>query len=175
MKIVLFRHGPAGDPDPLRWEHDRDRPLTARGMDRTRAAARGLRSLVDEASILLTSPYIRALGTAHILAEVFGIPTIETLDALACGGPPRSVLAAVARLQPDQTVILVGHEPDLGNLAGIMIGSTRALPLKKAGAVAVEFEGAPVVGGGRMLWHVPPRLLRQVGRGARKRVRVRTD
>src|SRR6185436_17434857 len=129
MNVILFRHGPAGDPDPSRWASDADRPLTPGGIEKSREAARGLRRQTDDVAFILTSPYVRALGTARIVADVLGVTQVETLDALACGGSPRAILMALGRLSPDQRVILVGHEPDLGMLAGLMIGAARPLPL----------------------------------------------
>jgi len=167
MNVILFRHGPAGDPDPSRWPSDVDRPLTPRGIERTRLAARGLKRMAEHVAFVLTSPYVRALGTARILGDVLGITQVETLDALACGGSPRAVLTALARLSPDQCVVLVGHEPDLGLLAGMMIGSGRPLPLRKAGGCEIEFEGEPRPGAGELVWFAPPRMLRRL---ASKRV-----
>jgi len=165
MQVILFRHGPAGRPDPDRWPSDVDRPLTPRGIVRTRAAARGLGRATNGVSIILTSPYVRALGTARIAGEALGVITVETLDALSAGREPRGVFVALSRLQPEQTVILVGHEPDLGVLAATMLGSAAALPLKKAGACAIRFDGPPRPGAGELLWLAPPRLLRRLGSG----------
>ena len=163
MQVILFRHGPAGRPDSERWPSDVDRPLTSRGILRTRAAARGLSRATNGVSVILTSPFVRALGTARIAGETLGVATVETLDALGIGRGSRGVFAALSRLQADQTVVLVGHEPDLGILAATMIGSDAALPLKKAGACAIWFERAPRPGNGELMWHMPPRLLRRLG------------
>ena len=74
------------------------------------------------------------------------------------------------RVVRGETVALVGHEPDLGKLAGTLVfGAPSALPLKKAGACAIQFEGAARPGAGRMVWLLTPRLLR---RQAGKRDRV---
>ncbi len=164
MQVILFRHGPAGRPDSDRWPSDVDRPLTPRGIVRTRSAARGIGCATDDVSIILTSPYVRALGTARIAGEALGVNTVETLDALSAGRGSRGVFVALSRLQPEQTVILVGHEPDLGVLAAAMVGSATALPIKKAGACAIGFDGAPRPGAGELMWHMPPRLLRRLGR-----------
>jgi phosphohistidine phosphatase len=163
MQVILFRHGPAGRPDSERWPSDVDRPLTPRGILRTRAAARGLSRATNGVSIVLTSPFIRALGTARLAGEALGVVTVETLDALSAGRAPRGVFLALSKLQPDQTVVLVGHEPDLGMLAAVMLGTQTALPLKKAGACAIQFDDGPRPGGGELLWHLPPRLLRRLG------------
>jgi len=163
MRIILFRHGPAGERDPARWPDDGDRPLSARGVDRTHEAARGLAKLEPGVRHIVTSPLRRAAMTAEILAEVFDEASTEHLDALAPGGSYRGVIEFVRGLPEENAVALVGHEPDLGKLAGILaFGAPAALPLKKAGACAFEFEGPPTAGTGRLLWLLTPRILRRM-------------
>lgn len=165
MRIILFRHGPAAERDSARWPDDGARPLTARGTDRTHAAASGLAKLEPGVRRIVTSPLLRADMTAEILAEVFDEATRETLDALAPGGSYRGILEFVRGLPGDDPVVLVGHEPDLGKLAGILaFGAPAALPLKKAGACAFDFDGPPTPGTGRLLWLLPPRVLRRMAK-----------
>jgi phosphohistidine phosphatase len=168
MRVILFRHGPAGQHDPARWPNDDERPLTPRGVERTRAAASGLRRIEPTVSLIWTSPLIRALETARLAEEVLQTKNLETVDALASGASARAVLAAVAKLKADQVVVLVGHEPDLGKLAATMIGVTVPLPLKKAGACGIEFNGPVRAGGGQLLWFLSPRILRRLARKADK-------
>ena len=170
MLIVLFRHGPAGSADPSRWPDDALRPLTPRGEERTRRSALGLRRLLDApVALVMTSPLARAAGTARIVAHATEAAKRETLDALAPGGSFRKTLAALAPLTDAEVVVLVGHEPDLGKLAGVLLfGAPSALPLKKAGACAIECDGEPQPGRGVLRWFAPPRLLRRVaGKKAR--------
>lgn len=161
MRIILFRHGPAGTRDAARWPDDGARPLTPRGEERTHAAAAGLARLEPEIRIVLTSPLTRAAQTARVLGAALDHATVETLDALRPGGSYRKVLEALARFADAEAVALVGHEPDLGKLAGTLVfGAPSALPLKKAGAVALEFEGPVRPGTGRIVWLLTPKLLR---------------
>ncbi len=135
-------------------------------MTRTRNAAAGLTRLVAGPPCILTSPLVRCAGTADILRETFGLAdTPEALSALAPGGAWRETVKRLQAFRADETAILVGHEPDLGRLAGILVfGAPTPLPLKKAGACAVRFEGAPQVGEGILQWHLPPRALRALRR-----------
>jgi phosphohistidine phosphatase len=165
MRVVLFRHGPAGHADSERWPDDSLRPLTSRGIERTRFAARGIAHLEPSLSVVFSSPFLRALATAQLLADTLGEPQFETLEALGAGGPSRPVLAALEKLQPDLVVALVGHEPDLGILAARLIGASSPLALKKSGACCIEFDAAPAIGQGTLRWFVPPRLLRRLGHG----------
>ena len=164
MRIILFRHGPAGHPDPVRWPDDRDRPLTARGEVRSLQAARGLFRLENDLHRVFMSPLARCTRTAELLVESAGLKSApETLDALAPRGSWRSVLLRLGEEGPDATVALVGHEPELGELAGaLLLGAPAALPLRKAGACSIEFAGMVSPGKGRLCWFLPPRALRRI-------------
>jgi len=170
MRVVLFRHGPAGTRDASHWPDDAARPLTTKGEQRTRAASEAIARLEGELTLVLTSPLTRAMQTARLLAGACADAEIEVLDALAPGGSYRAIIDHLAGCATDGAVALVGHEPDLGKLAGTLIfGAPHSVSLKKAGACAIEFEGPPGPGAGRLLWFLPPRLLRRLGR---KKARV---
>ncbi|MEO6463413.1 MAG: histidine phosphatase family protein, partial [Candidatus Eisenbacteria bacterium] len=130
MLVILFRHGPAGSSDPKRWPDDSLRPLTAKGEKRTRLAAEGLarllRNVPPKRLAVWTSPLVRADQTARLAAAALGGgKSVEpvVVSALAPGGSMRGLLerlseAASAAKNDDVAVVLVGHEPDLGQLAG---------------------------------------------------------
>lgn len=163
MRVVLFRHGIAGNRDPRRWPNDALRPLTSRGRERTEQAARGLKRLYAPTRIL-ASPLLRATQTAEILRSACGLTReIELVPALAPGGGYRDVLTRLNALKANEIVALVGHEPDLGKLAGVLVfGAPNGnLPLKKAGACIVDFVGHPDSGAGKIVALLPPRLLRR--------------
>jgi phosphohistidine phosphatase len=170
LRVVLFRHGPAGKRDPSRWPDDDLRPLTSKGEARTRASAAGLARLTGEVRAIWTSPLPRAAATAALLHEAVDDARVTTVDALRPRGSWRDL---IERLQHQRgaggTIVLVGHEPDLGKLAGILVfGAPRALPLKKAGAAAIEFAGPVESGEGTIAWWFTPRLLRSRARKRRR-------
>lgn len=166
MRVVLFRHGPAGERDPAKWPDDAQRPLTAKGEQRTAAAAAGLRRLRPDVRHLFTSPLLRALQTTQIVARVLALHgPVETWEELSGGVPLREVVARLSQVPPSSTIVLVGHEPDLGRLAGsLLFGETRAIPLRKAGACCLLFEDTPRAGGAHLQWVASPRMLRLIGR-----------
>jgi phosphohistidine phosphatase len=170
MRVVLFRHGPAGRRDASRWPDDGLRPLTPKGEDRTRGACAGLVALLGgHVTAIATSPLARAARTAELLAEAAPDAALEALEALIPGRSYRAALAYLAGRAPDDTVVLVGHEPDLGKLAGMLVfGAPAALPLKKAGACLIQCVGDVAPGGGRLRWLMPPKALRL----ARKKAKV---
>jgi phosphohistidine phosphatase len=166
MRIYLFRHGLAGSRDASRWPDDNARPLTPRGVERTRKAALGLAALEPKPTLILTSPLKRAEQTARILRDALGLSKdMETLEALSPGGSYRAVLQRLGECDANANVFLVGHEPSLGKLAGVLLFGAPAssLPLKKAGACVVQFEGPLKAGDGRLHWFLPPRVLRRLG------------
>ena len=94
MDIIVIRHGIALDADKAHGLglSDEERPLTPEGMRRTRAAAAGLRATLNELAVddIVTSPLLRAVQTAEILAGYLDDPTIEEADVLA---PPVDMAA----------------------------------------------------------------------------------
>jgi phosphohistidine phosphatase len=170
VQIVLFRHGPAGRRDVSRWPDDAKRPLTPRGEERTLEAAKGLRRVIGrELKTVLTSPLLRSRRTAEIVAETFGLTAPRSHAELAPGGSYRALIEALKKLGSDDRVILVGHEPDLGRLAGtLLFGAPRPIPLRKAGACVIEFVGEIAPGEGRLTAFLPPRLLRRLSSSRKK-------
>jgi phosphohistidine phosphatase len=161
MRVILFRHGPAEARDPRRWPDDRLRPLTAKGEARTRRAARGLRRLEGGIRVVLTSPLVRCASSAELVAhETEAVNGVQAVAALAPGGSWRAVLARFAEESPEATLVAVGHEPDLGKLAGVLLfGAPAALAIKKAGACSIDLADEVAAGGGQLRWFLPPRTL----------------
>lgn len=127
-------------------------------------AAQGLVRLEREIGAVCTSPLVRAEQTARILTEVLectGGP--EVVDALQPGEPRRKVLDLLRARDGSDTIVLVGHEPDLGKLAGLFLfGAPAPLPLKKAGVCVIQFVGPVREGLGRLTGFYSPRLLRRI-------------
>jgi len=165
MRVIMFRHGLAGSRDAARWPDDGLRPLTSWGKQRTRAAARGLARLEPDVRLIASSPLTRARQTAEVLVEVFDRAEVVELEPLRPGGSHRKLIEFLAARPAESTMVLVGHEPDLGTLAGTLLFSAAtptSLAIKKAGACAISFEGDVRPGAGRLHWFLPPKLLRRL-------------
>jgi phosphohistidine phosphatase len=159
-EIYLVRHAIAADRGED-WPDDDKRPLTTRGVARFKESVEGMRKLGVEIDEIFTSPLIRAKQTAELMAAGLpGKPTVRTLDALAPGHTPGSVMAQLARAAKRRRIALVGHEPDLGELAAHLIGAGRALPFKKGGACRIDVESLTSRRAGALSWFVQPKLLR---------------
>ena len=111
MRLVLIRHADAapGSPDELR-------ALTPEGHEQARRLGEQLRADGIEPDAVLSSPLLRARETAGDLG--FGPP--EPLDELAPGATADDVRAAVA--DRGETVVVVGHQPDCGQIAAALSG-----------------------------------------------------
>jgi phosphohistidine phosphatase len=170
MNCILFRHGIAMDRES--WDGpDGQRPLTAKGAEKTRQAAAGLVEVAPPITHVLSSPYLRAKETAKLVRDAFGLRAeVQFCDELLPDSPPDKLLVLLNSLPPDASVICVGHEPHLGDAAALLLfGEPGAgLALKKAGACAVEFDGAPKAGKGMLHWWLTPGQLRVLRKGGRK-------
>jgi len=160
MKLLIVRHAIAADAEKS-GTADEDRPLTGKGRKRFKKAARGLAEIVPAPDVLLTSPLLRARETAEIAAKAWGVEALP--EPLLAGGSPEALLAAIAEHGKDAVVVLVGHEPDLSRLlAHVTGGMGERVPFKKGGAALVELDGDEG-SSGRLIWFMPPRLLRALG------------
>ena len=165
MKLLVIRHAIAEEREDWAPRPDSARPLTARGEERMKRAATGLRHVVPELHTLLTSPFARAAQTADIIADAYrGKPSARALHQLAAGESVEQLVGALPQAGADDVVAVVGHEPDLSVLVGYLLaGQQRSLiELKKGGACMLHFEGAPRPGDGQMLWALTPRQLRDL-------------
>jgi phosphohistidine phosphatase len=161
MKLLMLRHAPAAPSVPPDGA-DEERPLTGRGRRRFKKAARGLAEIIEAPDLLLTSPLRRARETASIAGKAWNVSPTE--EPLLAGGSPEVLLAAVAAHPEHSVVALVGHEPDMSRLLSHVVGGLgERMPFRKGGAALVELDGDPA-GGGRLLWFLPPRLLRALGK-----------
>jgi phosphohistidine phosphatase len=167
MVLVFVRHGPAGSADAARWPDDRARPLTPRGADRTRLALKGLVRLVPTIDRVWTSPLVRARETADLLRRVAPTPPpVEVVEELAPAGRALPLLREWMRRAKDETLVVVGHEPDLSSLAAALSGlRAGGLALKKAGVVALTLEPGAGPASAGLAFFVPPRALRAMARG----------
>jgi phosphohistidine phosphatase len=165
MDIYLVRHAIAAQRDPEQWPDDRDRPLTAKGEQRFRKAARGLGKVVPRMDIVFASALERAWRTAVILCEEVGWPEPVAWSQLEPGRSPQQVVLALTPHASLGSVALVGHEPGLSELASYLLaGSGRAvdLEMKKGGAAMVSLDGAPQAGTALLRWLLTPKVLRSL-------------
>ncbi len=165
MRLLVVRHAPAGDREEWAAEgrDDRERPLTPDGKKQMRRAMTGLASLVQRIDVLATSPLVRAVQSAQIVAAEFGTE-MQTVPALEPERGPEELFEWLNEGRSDQTVAIVGHEPHLSTLVGFLTTGKRHsfVALKKAGTASLEL-GEPIEPGKATLeWLLTPRVLRRL-------------
>ncbi len=164
MILYIVRHGvavPHGAPGIA----ENDRPLTEDGAGKMRKNAEGLRHLGVAPDAILSSPLARALQTAEIVREAFDKkPPLRTLEALASEGSRSEVYSEIRRHGKAEGLMLVGHQPSLGEIAGeIAWGSPEHyVELKKGGACALELEETGPTPRGRLVWLLTPAILKTI-------------
>lgn len=165
MKLLIVRHGQAGDRDEFAatGQPDELRPLTRDGVREMKAVARALRRAVPTIDRIATSPLVRARETADVIAKAYGISIIDT-DALRPDAPNDEFERWAKRGAAGDVTAIVGHEPHLSGLAAWLIGRSgdARLALKKGGACLMEFDALPERGGGTLRWLLAPGLIRRL-------------
>lgn len=161
MELYLIRHGIAqereiGVPDEVR-------SLTDKGRDKTRQVARRLADLGVQFELILTSPLVRSQQTAKILLDCQLSQNVIESAHLAPDGSIYSWLDWLkAQQYPQQThLALVGHQPNLGQWAEILVwGEDRAkLILKKAGIIGITLpETNSPIGQSQLFWLTSPKF-----------------
>jgi phosphohistidine phosphatase len=164
-ELYIMRHGLAATRGAVRFSDDAQRPLVPEGKEKMREIARGLKRMGFEVDWIVTSPLVRAVETAGIIAESLAssVP-VDVCDAMRPGGSPEDLLAFLAKRPNFRRVLVVGHEPDLSELAARLIGAGghANLAFKKGGGCMISFDEFPPKSPGQLVWWLTPRLLRKL-------------
>lgn len=161
MKLYLLRHGDAGDPGDHRYSSDAVRPLTVKGIKRTRQLANGLRLMDITFEVIFSSPLVRARQTAEIVARSLKLEKqLRITTHLAPEGAFVDLLALIEHARPQATAILVvGHEPYLSRLISLLCtgGASLGVTLKKGGLCRLELETVKAGRCAMLEWLLTPR------------------
>jgi phosphohistidine phosphatase len=165
MRVTLIRHAEAGDDAP----RDEARALTARGREDARRLGQALARRGVEFSLMVTSPLVRAVQTAEIVAAEIGYrERIAVTDLLVPEGTASQLVTFLRstgrQLEGTPSIALVAHEPILSALAAALIGKPRHPALRKAEALRIRIGGGPASGTdgkGVLRWRVDARGRRE--------------
>jgi phosphohistidine phosphatase len=145
MLLILIRHAQADEQDPTKYPDDSLRPLVPKGRKRHRRAMRRLAKAGFAPTHILSSPWRRAWQTAAITARVMGLAKSERIRCDPLAAPPDfpALAAAIGNAGTDGPIALVGHEPWMTDLAGLLLTGRAggiAIDFPKSGALGVEME-----------------------------------
>ena len=122
MDLILWRHAEAEEGYP-----DLGRRLTENGHDQARRMAAWLRDRLPPATQILCSPAERCQQTAEALSNVF-----TTMPELAPGASIGTLLNAARWPRGGGCVVLINHQPTLGELVSYLLcGEAREWSVKK--------------------------------------------
>lgn len=162
MLLHVLRHAEAEALSPSGL--DADRALTEAGARRMKAVAKAIARMEPAFEAVLVSPLLRAKQTAEpVVAACKYRGEVLVTEALLPGADPSVLLEELEEGQW-KSVLVVGHEPNLGRLFGRLVSGRRdvEVPLKKASLSVFEIH--PHLGADRaeLKGYVPPRLLEQL-------------
>ena len=164
-ELYILRHGIAVTRGAAGYAEDAKRPLTPEGKQKMREISEGLIRLGFAADWIVTSPLVRAVETAEIVGESLGsrVP-LDFCDALRPGGSAEALITFLGKNAGRRRVLVVGHEPDLSELAARLMGAGRNahLAFKKGGCCLITFTEFPPKSPGQLLWWLTPRVMRKL-------------
>jgi phosphohistidine phosphatase len=164
-ELYIMRHGIAVTRGSAGASDDAKRPLTPDGKQKMQEIAGGLTRLGFDLDWIVSSPLVRAVETAEIVGESLGTDVpMEFCEALRPGGSAEALIAFLAKRSNRKRVLVVGHEPDLSEMAARLLGAGRHanFALKKGGCCLIAFDEFPPKSPGRLVWWATPRLLRKL-------------
>ncbi|HEY6191572.1 MAG TPA: phosphohistidine phosphatase SixA [Bacteroidota bacterium] len=161
MRLHLLRHAIAVPRAGTHYPND-DRPLTEDGRKKMRKAAGGIAAAIGTVDIIFSSPLKRALDTARIAAKELGLAgKITILEELLPGREPGMLVNALLLGRQKESLLIVGHEPDLGVFASTLLGSPAlSIVFKKGGLCRIDVDELRTGSTGRLIYHLTPKQLR---------------
>jgi phosphohistidine phosphatase len=171
MIVHLVRHAEAVERSPEIPEEQRF--LTKRGRTRFRKVATSLRKSGIHPDLILTSPLIRAVQTAEILAQALKFKgDLLVAPPLAHGFQAQQFHQLLAQFPRAKEIALVGHEPELGALASALLDTEVACTLQKGATISFKMarqgdlrEFKQLVDGGAKLVKSRSKALKRLANG----------
>lgn len=142
MHLYLMRHGIAISHDDPDCPAENDRFLIDEGIEKTKLAALGLIQLGLSPRVLVSSPLVRAMQTAEIVADALNSPRdkIHQSTALLPDSPPEDIFHLLREIDRNE-VLCFGHGPNLDLILALTLGSPEPPAfLKKAGMAWIELD-----------------------------------
>jgi phosphohistidine phosphatase len=151
VKLYLVRHAEAIERSST--TPDASRYLTTKGRLSFRKIARRARKAGATPDVIFTSPLLRSVQTAEILAERLKQKSeVVVAKELSPGFDLRALRALLAGAGNPMEAAFVGHEPDLGGIAAALMSVPGGFPLRKGAVVALEADGGVPKGTAKFLW-----------------------
>lgn len=153
--LVFIRHAHADEGD---YSNDLERPLSKKGRETQQKMTEFLKSREFKPTMILCSPYRRAIETAEIISHAFHVD-VEVQPALSAIDFDEDFM--LNRLNPpfdNECLFLVGHDPTLASFADHLCAQENCLPagISKSGAVLIQFDHEINQGTGHLMAYYRP-------------------
>jgi phosphohistidine phosphatase len=165
MRIYLIHHGNAASAGTASFEEDAQRPLSVKGHDKMIMIACALKNLGVRPNLIATSPYVHSVQTAKILKKVLEWrEELSINDALVPLGNADDLIGEINEKYSVDDLFLVGHEPCLSSLIGILTAGTPNLlvALKYVGVCCLSIDDLRVQRVAVLDWLLTPKILSQI-------------
>jgi phosphohistidine phosphatase len=157
MLVYLLRHGIA-EPHQA-GKRDADRVLTEEGREKLEAVLERARKAGVKPTLIVTSPYVRAVQTAEMAARILDCGQMLESNALIPESSPEEVWAEICLHRREEALLLAGHEPLFGATAAYLLGAPNVrIDFKKGALLAVRNDSFLPVPGAELLWFLVPKL-----------------
>ncbi|HWE48990.1 MAG TPA: phosphohistidine phosphatase SixA [Bryobacteraceae bacterium] len=158
MELYLFRHGIAEDRMP--GHPDSSRQLTEEGRKKTALVAKMARASGVKPSLIISSPFDRAMQTAEAAAKEFGYEgKILQSRTLVPDGSPHVVWNELRNYPEEPAILLAGHEPLLSQLtAHLLSAPSLQVEMKKSAMVRIDIDSRRTAPQGVLRWMIVPAL-----------------
>ena len=165
MELYILRHGEAGQRSSQ--ASDRIRPLTSAGKVEILEIAKALKIIGLKFDLVVTSPLKRAYDTAMIVSDIFKIGNkVQVWNELAPEGKRTEIYRKISQLREEDAVLIVGHQPLLGEIVNDMIHKAKPSPcnllLKKGGVVRLRLLSKSNIPRGELRWLLSPKILKNI-------------
>jgi len=168
MKLYILRHAIAEDRDENIYPDDSLRPLTTKGKKKMVAIANNLKEMDVTVDLILSSPYVRARGTAKILFKAFDLKKeqVKLSDNLAPSGFAKDLIVEINEKYPVENLVLVGHEPYLSELVAMLVAGdpSMSILMKKGGLCRLSIDNLIYGKCATLEWLLVPAQLARLGK-----------
>jgi phosphohistidine phosphatase len=175
-QLLLLRHAKSGWDDATM--PDQDRPLNPRGRRSAGIMRQAMRDLGLAPDVVLVSTARRTMETLEVLEPWDETPLVEPMDSLYLANPMQLLAALHGVAETVRSVLLIGHNPGLHDLA-LSLAGPRAVNSggENEAALAAGFPTGALAefvvagswwdlreGSGRLVRYLTPRMLEGAGR-----------
>lgn len=154
MKVFIIRHAEAIDYETDFVNNDYNRFITPKGRKKSREVFKQIKNELTEIERIFTSPLIRAVQTAEILADIIRFEfDVEVVGELMFDSTPQRILKLLSKNISLKQVALVGHEPTLSLFANFICDfGKRYISFKKSSVCCINLPETDNIKG-KFLWY----------------------